>query len=56
MKIIQNADRKSGFIIGGIAQHVIIFMMEERRNKRIKRSFKRIGVVAQRYAEKKITQ
>lgn len=53
MKRIQKADREAGFAIGGIAQHVINYMMEERRNKRSKRKQERIGVVAQRFEQKK---
>lgn len=56
MKAIQDADRGAGFVIGGITQHVITFMMEERRNKRKKRNNERLGVTAQRYTEKKIVQ
>jgi hypothetical protein len=54
MKSIQNADREAGFVIGGIAQHVINFMMDERRNKRKRRNNEKLGVVAQRYTERKI--
>jgi len=54
MKAIQDADREAGFRVGGIAQHVITFMMEDRRNNRNKRSRGRIGITAQRYAEKKL--
>lgn len=56
MKTIQEADRGAGFRIGGIAQHVITFMMENRRNKRKNRINSRIGITAQRYTEKKIAQ
>jgi pyruvate-formate lyase-activating enzyme len=56
MKSIQGADRDAGFRIGGIAQHVINFMMEDRRINRKKRSRERIGITAQRYAEKKLVQ
>ena len=56
MKSIQNADREAGFIIGGIAQHVIKFMMDERRNKRKRRYNEKLGVAAQRYTERKIVQ
>ena len=52
MKRIQKADREAGFAIGGIAQHVISYMMEERRNKRNMRKQERIGVIAQRFEEK----
>ncbi|KKM52801.1 hypothetical protein LCGC14_1554570, partial [marine sediment metagenome] len=53
MKRIQKADREAGFAIGGIAQHVISYMMEDRRNKRSKRKQERIGVIAQRFESKK---
>ena len=53
MKRIQKADREAGFAIGGIAQHVISYMMEDRRNKRSRRKQERIGVIAQRFEAKK---
>ncbi len=53
MKRIQKADREAGFMIGGIAQHVINYMMEDRRNKRSRRKQERIGVFAQRFESKK---
>ena len=53
MKRIQKADREAGFMIGGIAQHVINYMMEDRRNKRNMRKHERIGVIAQRFESKK---
>ena len=53
MKTIQEADREAGFAIGGIAQHVITFLMNERRTKRKRRNSERMGVAAQRYIEKK---
>ncbi len=56
MRSIQEADREAGFVIGGIAQHVITFMMEERRTKRKRRTAERMGVAAQRYMEKKPIQ
>ena len=55
MKRIQKADREAGFAIGGIAQHVISYMMEARRNKRSRRKQERIGVIAQRFEEKRPT-
>ena len=54
MKRIQKADREAGFAIGGIAQHVISYMMESRRTRRNRRKVERIGVIAQRFEEKKI--
>ncbi|HEC41126.1 MAG TPA: radical SAM protein [bacterium] len=53
MKRIQKADREAGFAIGGIAQHVISYMMEDRRNKRSRRKQERIGIIAQRFESKK---
>ncbi|HEC38033.1 hypothetical protein LCGC14_0847690 [marine sediment metagenome] len=53
MKRIQKADREAGFAIGGIAQHVISYMVEDRRNKRSRRKEERIGVIAQRFEAKK---
>ena len=56
MRAIQEADREAGFAIGGIAQHVITFMMNERRTRRKRRNSERMGVAAQRYTDKKIIQ
>jgi len=56
IKIIQEADRGAGFKIGGIDQHVITFMMEERRENRRKRNSERIGIAAQRFSENKMIQ
>lgn len=56
MKTIQEADRDAGFIIGGITQHVITFMVKKRRNKRKRRNNERLGIAAQRYTEKKLSQ
>ena len=49
MKAIQQADRGSKFAIGGLAEHVINYLMESRRNNRKKRKIERIGIIAQRY-------
>ena len=49
MKAIQQADRNSKFAIGGLAEHVINYLMESRRNNRKKRKIERMGIIAQRY-------
>ena len=49
MKAIQQADRSSKFAIGGLAQYVINYLMESRRNNRKKRKIERMGIIAQRY-------
>ncbi len=48
IQLIQNADRKAGFTIGGVTKYVIDYSMEERRKNRDKRKALRIGVSAQR--------
>ena len=48
VNLIQEADRKAGFIIGGVTKYVIDFTMEQRRFDRKKRKAQRIGVSAQR--------
>jgi len=45
---IQDADRNAGFTIGGVAKHVIDYVMAERRKNRNARKAQRIGVSAQR--------
>ncbi|MHA2184927.1 MAG: hypothetical protein ACXAAI_08000, partial [Promethearchaeota archaeon] len=50
MKKIQERDRKAGFAIGGIAQHVINHMMNSRRqNRKNKKKDEKIGIIAQRF-------
>jgi len=53
MKRIQKADRDAGFAIGGIAQHVMSYMMDSRRTRRNRPKEERIGVIAQRLEAKK---
>ncbi len=48
IQLIQDADRKAGFTIGGVTKYVIDFTMEERRKNRRARKIHRIGVSAQR--------
>ncbi len=48
IKKIQVADRKASFAIGGITEHVINTMMENKRKNRLLRKQKRFGVLAQR--------
>ncbi len=48
IQLIQNADRKAGFTIGGVTKYVIDYTMEERRKNRKARKAQRIGVSAQR--------
>jgi len=48
IQLIQDADRKAGFIIGGVTKYVIDYTMEERRKNRKVRKAQRIGVSAQR--------
>ena len=48
IKLIQDADRKAGFTIGGVTKYVIDYTMEERRKNRKMRKAQRIGVSAQR--------
>ncbi|MHA1472276.1 MAG: B12-binding domain-containing radical SAM protein [Promethearchaeota archaeon] len=45
---IQEADRNAGFTIGGVANYVINYVMDERRENRKARKAQRIGVSAQR--------
>jgi len=45
---IQGADRNAGFTIGGVANYVINYVMDERRENRKARKIQRIGVSAQR--------
>jgi len=45
---IQEADRNAGFTIGGVANYVINYVMDERRENRKARKIQRIGVSAQR--------
>jgi hypothetical protein len=49
IQLIQDADRKAGFTIGGVTKYVIDYTMEERRKNRIARKALRIGVSAQRF-------
>jgi radical SAM superfamily enzyme YgiQ (UPF0313 family) len=49
MKKIQEADRTSKFAIGGLAEHIISFLMESKRKRRKDRKLERIGVIAQRF-------
>jgi len=49
IRLIQDADRKAGFTIGGVTKYVIDYTMEERRQNRKARKAQRIGVSAQRY-------
>jgi len=51
MKRIQEADRTSNFAIGGLAKHVIDYLMNSRRKGRKLRKQNRIGVSAQRYGK-----
>ena len=51
MKAIQQADRNSKFAIGGLAEHVINYLMESRRNNRKKRKIERMGIIAQRFGK-----
>jgi len=55
IRLIQDADRKAGFTIGGVTKYVVGYTMEERRKNRQKRKIERIGVSAQRF-EPKIKQ
>jgi radical SAM superfamily enzyme YgiQ (UPF0313 family) len=48
IQLIQNADRKAGFTIGGVTKYVIDYTMDERRKNRKARKIQRIGVSAQR--------
>jgi len=48
IKLIQDADRKASFTIGGVTKYVIDYTMEERRKNRKLRKAQRIGVSAQR--------
>jgi len=48
IKLIQDADRKAGFTIGGVTKYVIDYTMGERRKNRKVRKAQRIGVSAQR--------
>ena len=48
IQLIQNADRKAGFTIGGVTKYVIDYTMVERRKNRNARKAQRIGVSAQR--------
>ena len=48
IQLIQDADRKAGFTIGGVTKYVIDYTMEERRSNRKARKIQRIGVSAQR--------
>ena len=48
IQLIQDADRKAGFTIGGVTKYVIDYTMEERRKNRKARKIQRIGVSAQR--------
>lgn len=54
MKKIQDVDRTSGFAIGGLAKHIITYLMESKRKDRKKRKNERIGVIAQRFERKSI--
>jgi len=45
---IQEADRNAGFTIGGVANYVINYVMDGRRENRKARKIQRIGVSAQR--------
>ena len=49
IRLIQDADRKAGFTIGGVTKYVVGYTMEERRKNRQKRKIERIGVSAQRF-------
>ncbi|MFW9988647.1 MAG: B12-binding domain-containing radical SAM protein [Candidatus Odinarchaeota archaeon] len=49
MKMIQDADRNAGFAIGGLAEHIINFMIKERRKIRQLKKIEKVGVIAQRY-------
>ncbi len=49
IRLIQDADRKAGFTIGGVTKYVVDYTMEERRKNRQKRKIERIGVSAQRF-------
>ncbi len=49
IQIIQNADRKAGFTIGGVTKYVIDYTMGERRKNRKARKIQRIGMSAQRF-------
>jgi len=49
IRLIQDADRKAGFTIGGVTKYVVSYTMEERRKIRQKRKIERIGVSAQRF-------
>ena len=54
VNLIQEADRKAGFIIGGVMKYVVEYSMEERRNNRKKRKAQKFGVFAQRLNQKEI--
>ncbi|MFX1365875.1 MAG: B12-binding domain-containing radical SAM protein [Promethearchaeota archaeon] len=49
MKMIQDTDRNAGFAIGGLAKHIINFMIKERRKIRQLKKIEKVGVIAQRY-------
>jgi len=49
IRLIQDADRKAGFTIGGVTKYVVNYTMEGRRKNRIARKAQRIGVSAQRF-------
>jgi len=51
IQLIQDADRKAGFTIGGVTKYVIDYTMEERRKNRKTRKLQRIGVSAQRFEQ-----
>lgn len=53
IQLIQEADRKAGFTIGGATKYVIDYVMEERRQNRKERKTQRIGVSAQRFNDLK---
>jgi radical SAM superfamily enzyme YgiQ (UPF0313 family) len=52
IQLIQDADRKAGFTIGGVTKYVIDYVMNERRKNRRERKIERIGVSAQRFETK----
>jgi len=49
MRKIQKADRISKFAIGGLAKHIINYLVISRRKTRNRRKIERIGIIAQRF-------
>jgi radical SAM superfamily enzyme YgiQ (UPF0313 family) len=45
---IREADRKAGFKVGGLAQHCINFMVEQRKTQRKNKKLEKFGIITQR--------